>query len=823
MTTNTIEKATNVLRKLDPNKVVFFVGAGFTRDLGYPTWPSLVQELATIAKEYDLSLASLMQRRLERGDLLTAADPFFEPEVPPNARATALKSIFETAPELKRRHRLLGGLPCLALVTTNFDPTLERASTLTNQSNTLFRGPLRFQEFNSNVNLRQEALSRAKPSAKPILKIHNDAANCETLILTSRSFKELTDTAGFSEFYRNSLRNHHVIFIGFGGEDPNLHASIITGMESFAGLGPADCFIITARGWNNPLSRLGASNIHTVEYDPHDDHQELETLLKELNDSWAHPSPSHLQAPSVFEILIPAIKEDADSRVLDLVARRMVAEAARKAGNTNENSVINQLAQTFRIDPTRARELLRKYSTSTVPTQPTDEPAEVLAKGIRTRCIAFDKNFRFSEKDLVPFVRSTIENTLVSQGCAAALALLRSDSPSALNLSHAIRESIRNRPPAGMGDADVETLEPAIADLFMRPNTAEASILNRLAITSTAFGLIQAVPSLETTAALLPKKIYLDTNIILPLLAKTQPRYSAYATLQGLAKDCGSTLCALGSFVNEVEAHYRLAIDAAHRDKLTNVGVVRQWANQGLPEFRNVFLLGLAQSKADDADETITALRNLHSRDGAVDFAGSIERLGIHLESLPNPLPDDLARITQTIVDHKDSMFANEARKLLAEHEAFQLIRLRADSESGVSAWFVTADTQLRNVVRTFDLPGAGAVLPVGPAMSLLDSLTTGRAFSAGFTRSLWSPNQHDAIDDALGKEIMRLTATVDFSRPQPIAEARKRAHDELLARTRRGGASDHLSDRGADITQVVRESVFLALGATVETEGRKE
>jgi hypothetical protein len=813
----------NRLLGLDSDRIVLFVGAGFTRDLGFPTWVQLIERLATVAEQHEPLLGALMRKRLASRNLLSAADPFFAPEIPANSRAAALKEMFEAEPALKWRHKLLAQLPCLAIVTTNYDTTIERAIGLRGEAVHVLRGSERFTTFNSSLQLRQEALARKRPSAKPILKIHNDTAAPENVVLHSAGFESISATAGFLEFYRNSLRNHHLVFVGFSGDDPNLQRAIFDGVKNFAGYGLSESFFITTNGSPNPLSGNG-SNVSTIYYDPQNEHSELVQILESAKAAWRPHGNFPSTHPSIFELLIPAIQDNADTRIVDLVGRRMVSEAKRASGDQSERSLANQLSQQYRLDPTRATELVRRHSPSaTTTSENSADAAQVLADGVHKRCLPFDAHFRLSATQLKPIIKATIESALLSQGCAAALALLRSDAPGDLALSSVIRTILREKPPPGLGDADIESLEPALADLFMNPTPAEDSILARLAVTSTAFGLIQAIPSLEQSDGLLPHKIFLDTNVVLPLLAKTQPRYSAYETLLRMSKTIPVKLRLLSSFVNELEAHYVIAIRIADHHKLHTVDAIRKWSEQGLPETRNVFLLGLAQSAVDGGRTVRQGLEDIFGKGSHEEFANLAYRLGIEIEPAIFPAPDDFDQVKAMIVLHKETLHEGSSRDILASNEVAQLLKIRAEQEHGRHVWFVTGDAQLRGVVRTYSLPGGGAVLPIMPAIALLESLSAGMSLGPGYARSLWGPSRTDEVDQALSAEIRRLAATVDFARPQPIAQARSRAREEYLARCRRSPDSEpSLAHEPIDAGAIAKESVLLALGEELERARRR-
>lgn len=837
------------LKSVDPARVVVFVGSGFTVDLQFPTWPRLLELLQSEVAHHDSELAALMGRRIAKGDLLGAAQLAYEDEVPPNVRARFFDDQFSRSPNLGRRHRVLGALPVFAFATTNYDNTIERAVRHGDKRQArLFNGPGRFQAFNSCRGLHMESFNAKFEEEALVLKIHDDFVYPESMVLPKRSFDTLADLPGFQAFYQTLFREHHVLCIGFSAEDPNLLKVLLEEITNYASYGAPESFLVLPSG-SRPPDALDGTSLRAAYYDPASEHAELTELLENLNKAWRAtlhrpigdepplaldaPDPTAdrfapIGGPSIYELMTIAVERDVDTKIVDCVARAMVRQARADAHpHVHDRSVANQLMQKYRISRSQAQSLVRRFADAGVPEPAAEtlgpEPLETLAQGVRARCLAYDSTVSISAAVYRTIVRDVIETGLQTTGNSLALALLQADPPEASELSSVVRDRLTRTRWQGVGDPEREALLLAIPDLFRQPNAEESSVLTRLALTGAAFGLIQAIPDLSLVDQLLPTELFVDANVILPLIAMAGPRASEIARLIALARQLRIRVRVLPGFVEEAVHHLRVARETVRAERLTTAHDVRGFVSGQLSEFVNVFLLAAAR---DDLSEDTRTIDYLATTFGELDGttvsrllgASGIERLG--KEEVPIVHQDPLATLIVTSKRYH-SGYSAHARVQLAKHEASQMVVVQRRQERGQTVWFVTEDAQLRRILRRSATPGAECVVSTSGALALFETLTVGHELSPAFPRFLWSPTRDDLVDDVLGDAIRGLLPELQPGQHLPVAEARKAAIAALEARAR---GEDQSPDDASTIATpkahvVARDSVYRVLGAQIDAE----
>lgn len=846
----TLAEVLNRLKERHPSAVLVFVGAGFSADLGFPLWRRLLTEAADFAQRFDADHANTIRKRADGHFLERAADPLFEPEIPATERALFFNRRFDERPVLGRRHKLVGALPVAGFLTTNYDATLERSIGFEDRRTPkVFTGPTRFARFSSALQVYRDDYATQVAKSALVLKAHNDTTDPEGIVLSERSFELLRGDPAFKTFYGALLRNYHLVFLGFGGQDDNLLMQAAGVVAEFAGYGLRESYLLLPEG-STPPAGISATPIIPAFFDPRGDYQALEDFVEELNRTWRRmvlPEGGVAPArafedlddgakPTIFELMAVAFRQDADGRILDAVGGAMIDVAARIASPHMEPAAVsNQLSQHFRISPKLSEELVRRqYQAPPAPpaknaTQNVGaESAEVLARGLRLRCTAFDPGFQVSEVRLVPVVRNVIEGSLQSYGCSIALALVKGDRPRQGDLAHLVRDQIRPGRWEGIGEVEAAALSLAIPDLFLKPSDSEGRILAHLAVTATAFGLIQALPAEDIPRHLSPSTIYLDTTCILPLLTRVEPRYSAYSPLVTLARARGIRLVFQRSFVNEAATHFKKAGAFLREGNIRSITALQEVLRGTLIEYANVFLAALVQGRYEGGADPQRALSSLFAGTEE-DFAKAIGRLGIDVLEFSGPA-EEIERIKALIVTGKQNWYERSvtARGILARNEASQLLELEKRAMEGAPSWFATGDAQLRRIARERDLPGSQYVLPVGGAVALLEALSTGHDLGPAFARMLWSPNTQDQLDQRLSAELSSLLqqGKLDIRAPLPIEEARQLAATEFREKIQRARRADDLeidtSPEPVDIGRLIGESVYQAIGQAIESQRKK-
>lgn len=183
----------------------------FLRDRG-PTGKKIAQTMLAVAK-YPLYAAGIWWDWLEHEEGLgTIADFFNKTFLSPTSPTISHRRIAELC-------QLTG--PCI--FTTNFDRLFEMASrelvvhTQMDQSLGWLLGPHR------------------EGAPKFLLKLHGTAENVESLILTVKQYAQQRERKGYEAFLQAVQLQNTLLFLGYGGRDPDLDQLRNQVVERFQG------------------------------------------------------------------------------------------------------------------------------------------------------------------------------------------------------------------------------------------------------------------------------------------------------------------------------------------------------------------------------------------------------------------------------------------------------------------------------------------------------------------------------------------------------------------------------------------------------------
>jgi signal transduction histidine kinase/ActR/RegA family two-component response regulator len=268
----------DLIDAFNSDEVVCVVGSGPSIAAGYPSWSEL---LLLMIGECEKQLVGFKQgpelrKLLKQGHLLEVADEcakllaghlyqdFFQ-------RTFRKESIRPT-----KLHNQLTQLPFSAILTTNYDNLLERAYILKNRA-TAF--PFVFTQKNVAQLPRLASERRFF-----IFKMHGDADDVQTIVLTEQDYKEVIHN---DELYQTALSQilatRTMLFLGFGLRDD--HLNLILGKQSalFKAYGRRHYALLPDPGTILPKSFLEHYNISVIPYDSKGNHADLEKLLKSLH------------------------------------------------------------------------------------------------------------------------------------------------------------------------------------------------------------------------------------------------------------------------------------------------------------------------------------------------------------------------------------------------------------------------------------------------------------------------------------------------------------------------------------------------------------
>lgn len=207
-----INKLKKILKQED---TVLFIGSGISLWSGLPSWSGLIIELIDFIKENGLD-ASLVEHELRRGDLLQAASYGFDKltklQFAQFIRAT---SRIETA-QPHDIHCKIVELGPTCYITTNYDRLLE----------------LSFQKWKSEIYFRSVVNTQLIETAEIVgarsnrflFKLHGDAENSDSIILTREQYRKLNPGGELNhalETAKTLMLSRPIVYFGFGLRDPD--------------------------------------------------------------------------------------------------------------------------------------------------------------------------------------------------------------------------------------------------------------------------------------------------------------------------------------------------------------------------------------------------------------------------------------------------------------------------------------------------------------------------------------------------------------------------------------------------------------------------
>lgn len=205
----------NLKRILKQEDTVLFIGSGVSLWSGLPSWTGLIQELIDFIRQNGLD-ANLTEQELKRGDLLQAASYGFDKLTKQQfAQFIRKASRIETA-QPQDIHKRITVLGPTCYITTNYDKLLEKSFQKW-KSSTYFRTVV-------NTQLTETAEIVGARANNFLFKLHGDAENSESIILTREQYRALNSGGELYhalETTKTLMLSRPIVYIGFGLRDPD--------------------------------------------------------------------------------------------------------------------------------------------------------------------------------------------------------------------------------------------------------------------------------------------------------------------------------------------------------------------------------------------------------------------------------------------------------------------------------------------------------------------------------------------------------------------------------------------------------------------------
>lgn len=197
--------ANRILKK----KLVLFIGAGMSNNIGAPTWNELIEHLS-INNDCDFGVSSLLGNNLELAEYFTC---YYDSCKNEKAVLKEVANIFdEDYNELKSSeiYKMLVSLNVDTIYTTNYDRILEKAYEIHSSKK-------------AETICSLQSLSKSDPDKVHIVKFHGDIKEPENLVLTQSSYYKRYDFENALDILlRKDLLTKSFLFLGYGFGDNNL-------------------------------------------------------------------------------------------------------------------------------------------------------------------------------------------------------------------------------------------------------------------------------------------------------------------------------------------------------------------------------------------------------------------------------------------------------------------------------------------------------------------------------------------------------------------------------------------------------------------------
>jgi hypothetical protein len=186
---------------LEQGTGALFIGAGLSKQAGYPDWRTLLKDIAT---ELQINLD-------QEHDLAGVAQWFINKSGKTRTRIGQLiKESFPDKPDPPASHRILARLPVRHVWTTNYDRLVERAWELQ-------RRQLEVKAIRADLNISDSWADTT------LYKMHGTVAHPTEIVIATDDYELYRrKRGGFLQVLNGHLIGLHFLFLGFSFTDPNI-------------------------------------------------------------------------------------------------------------------------------------------------------------------------------------------------------------------------------------------------------------------------------------------------------------------------------------------------------------------------------------------------------------------------------------------------------------------------------------------------------------------------------------------------------------------------------------------------------------------------
>jgi hypothetical protein len=733
-------------------------------------------------QENDALLASLIERQVEAEKLLLAADVLLEQWQATDGQKWALleQSLPKDATP-SAAHRVLAGLPFAHVITTNYDKLVEDGYAAVHQ-----------KTLNAFSNSEDQIKAAERWSGECICHIHARWKEWESIVFSSRQYERIVASAAYQLFMRSTLGTKPVLFLGYGGTDPDINCHLQWVAQNVGKRRPR--FWVGAEPSPSTRELLTLCDVEVIAY-PAGEHRCLLDLLSAL------PARDHLKV--VASTASVGSKDELIRFAVFLTGRRwggavdssVDAALSLSTVRTSEDyasteTLAKRIQETYRIAPATSREIAIRgiRVLAEMDRQPevianevkqaagdVTSAVKLMATVVEMACGASTIRSKFPA-----MVQEVLATMLMTDGLALASQLAGTGAPKRSLPIEVLRgraAEVAAVPgaPTGLVDALVSSVQVVLKS-EEEDVRADLVRLARAAFLLNARFIGGDLISKARDRVLQP--LYLDANVLLPIIVPEFPTSSALSSLVRLARAHGVELRFLSGFANEVRSHKEQALQTWKNDLNSDRRELEAYLAATAPLGGNVYLRGFASGESESLDDYLADSGLAFTSDDAV-----VERLvkdgyrWTETRKVEAHRRGRISQIKEAIIDGKkvEGRF-RDAR--VCEHEAIQLAQVEMEVQEGRPSLFLTHDRALYRIACR--IPG-GDLAPLIQDPRVLGYLIANenRAVDASMAPLLFGIVEADArsmvMSLATEKIVERIVRERDEFETLEVAEAYQR------------------------------------------------
>lgn len=698
---------------------ILFAGAGVSMLAGLPDWKNLLLQLAELVRAVDQMTANQMVHYVSKGSLTKAADFFWiTDEVLDGDKQAAIKKLLSTYNT--KPLEPLASLPFKGVLTTNFDRSIIDAISVARK------------QVPRDYRLGDATFKQAAWETElSVTRIHGCVEAPSAIVLSENQFSRLLENDAYIDLLTQTILHKSLLFLGFSFYDPAIKFVLEQIDKRFGSSAPGrHMAILPETNASELIQKANRLNIKVVKYETANNHKalwdgvvEYTAFLRKKTTRVSVPTRHPYSATKqylaacyarasvtsevislreiVIEGILSALLQAAQPKSLGMAD---IHEGTRNAlgikGKEVDKLVAGGLTALIQAKLVRKHkeegQKGPRYAWIGVPdtTSSLDDALQTLKTSILNR--AYVQEGWKPPKHVADVIGALLKEIIHKRGWDLGAAFASGRSPDITSIRPQLAECGYR-----LSAFDTERVERTIDSVFQRPTEQEAGILGELGRISFILELaFQAPRTTLLHKATLPRRLYFDTNVLLPAFVEGHPHYLTFRNTLRRMQEASTKasnklqMLACSGYLNEMISHRNAALTYAREAADDFEAVARSDAMYHGPGNINVYVGAYVNALENGHPigfeyflnrvapyRTEAELRRWMEAQGFIVVASQKNSTYGKLYSL-------LERCNATRLSHGKE-------PILVEHDALQMTLIEADHQKAEKALFVTADRQL--------------------------------------------------------------------------------------------------------------------------------